>query len=129
MKDGCILHQGTLEDIRDENPELVANWRATESEMIESESELSAAEDVKQERAKLIRQCSVKLEEEKKLEQGWFGWCFCSCSSNRGFAPLCLKLRRFNYALRHICIDVIFLFCGCAFVTCVNLELFFKVVI
>ncbi|XP_033646525.1 ATP-binding cassette sub-family C member 9-like [Asterias rubens] len=69
MKDGCILHQGTLEDIRDENPELVANWRATESEMIESESELSAAEDVKQERAKLIRQCSVKLEEEKKLEQ------------------------------------------------------------
>ncbi|XP_071784449.1 ATP-binding cassette sub-family C member 8-like isoform X1 [Asterias amurensis] len=71
MKDGCILHQGTLEDIRDENPELVANWRATMREMTESESELSAAEDVEEERAKLVRQISSsKVIEDKKISKG-----------------------------------------------------------
>ena len=71
MKDGVIHHQGTLEDIREENPELVANWSAVVSEMEDSESD---AEDVKEERAKLVRQVSVIMEEEKKVElaRGWF---------------------------------------------------------
>ncbi|XP_038067610.1 ATP-binding cassette sub-family C member 8-like [Patiria miniata] len=65
MKDGVIRHQGTLEDIREENPELVANWSATANEAEESESE---GEDVKEERAKLVRQVSTIMEEEKKAE-------------------------------------------------------------
>ncbi|XP_038067062.1 ATP-binding cassette sub-family C member 8-like isoform X2 [Patiria miniata] len=65
MKDGVIRHQGTLEDIREENPELVANWSATANEAEESESE---TEDVKEERAKLVRQVSTIMEEEKKAE-------------------------------------------------------------
>ncbi len=72
MKDGRILHQGTLEEIRDENPELVANWRATMRELTESESELSAAEDVEEERAKLVRQISVKMGDDKNMIKGSF---------------------------------------------------------
>ena len=74
MKDGRILHQGTLEDIQDQNPELVANWRATIKTIVDSESEMSdAAVDVTEERAKLARQVSKQLEETKRLQDkgGW----------------------------------------------------------
>ncbi|XP_022081106.1 ATP-binding cassette sub-family C member 8-like isoform X2 [Acanthaster planci] len=67
MKDGQIQHQGTLEEIREENPELVANWTATANEAME-ESESEGEEQVKEERAKLVRQVSSIMEEEKKAE-------------------------------------------------------------
>ncbi|XP_038067451.1 ATP-binding cassette sub-family C member 9-like [Patiria miniata] len=72
MKDGHILHQGTVEDIQEENRELVASWRATMKMLAESESELSGSEtgvDVTEERAKLVRQVSKQLQEAKRMEE------------------------------------------------------------
>ncbi|XP_022081112.1 ATP-binding cassette sub-family C member 8-like isoform X2 [Acanthaster planci] len=72
MKDGHILHQGAVEDIQEENPELVANWRATAKMMAETESELSGTDtgmDATEERARLKRQVSKQLEEAKRMEE------------------------------------------------------------
>ena len=45
-------------------------------EMTESESELSAAEDVEEERAKLVRQISSsKVIDDKKIAKGSFSFC------------------------------------------------------
>ncbi|XP_071784445.1 ATP-binding cassette sub-family C member 9-like isoform X2 [Asterias amurensis] len=70
MKDGHILHQGTLQEIRDENPELVADWRATDKERNECESEGTDQEDVTKEPAKMMRQISGKMEEKKLKADG-----------------------------------------------------------
>ena len=75
MKDGHILHQGTLQEIRDENPELVADWRATDNERNECESEGTDVEDVTKEPAKMMHQISGKMEE-KKLKGKVIVWFF-----------------------------------------------------
>ncbi|XP_038066967.1 ATP-binding cassette sub-family C member 8-like [Patiria miniata] len=61
MKDGSIENQGNLEEIREENPELVASWTmAGSSENLASDSETSGHESASttEERAQLTRQVS-----------------------------------------------------------------------
>ncbi|XP_022081016.1 ATP-binding cassette sub-family C member 8-like isoform X2 [Acanthaster planci] len=81
MKDGRIENLGNLEEIREENPELVATWTQEGSgetgQPVQSDSETSgneSASTVDEERAKLMRQVSalkqVDRGESKNAVQG-----------------------------------------------------------
>ncbi|XP_072027511.1 ATP-binding cassette sub-family C member 9-like isoform X2 [Amphiura filiformis] len=67
IKEGKIVHQGTLESIEEADPQLAASWRETMQEIVESESE-TEDEKTMEERAQLMRMVSQQIEDQKKQQ-------------------------------------------------------------
>ena len=76
LKEGRIVHQGTLDSIEEADPQLAASWRETMKEISESDAE-TEDEKMVEERAQLKRSVSQQLEDQKKMyrKQGryWIG--------------------------------------------------------
>ncbi|XP_072027512.1 ATP-binding cassette sub-family C member 9-like [Amphiura filiformis] len=65
IKEGRIVHQGTLDSIEEADPQLAATWRETMQEIVESETETEDEKTV-EERAQLMRTVSQQIEDQKK---------------------------------------------------------------
>ena len=67
MKDGKVAHQGTFEDIEEEQPDVYSGFKKAMQMVTESETETEAEQEqhVRQERMLLQRQVSKQLLEEE----------------------------------------------------------------